>query len=106
MDNTEKALQILKAAEIKESDFKSESIYNTIVGNIIMLLLEQDKMKEALFHRNQIIQDLDQEIQELDKDIEELNDKIESLEHDVHLTECELKAIKLKYNECVKNSVM
>lgn len=106
MDNTEKAMQILKAAEIKESDFKSESIYNTIVGNIIMLLLEQDKMKEALFHRNKLIQDLDQEIQELDKDIEELNDKIESLEHDVHLTECELKAMQLKYNECVRNSIM
>ena len=95
MDNTEKALQILKAAEIKESDFKSESIYNTILGNIIMLLLEQDKMKEALFQRNQIIQDLDQEIQELDKDIEELNDKIESLEHDVHLTEEQVRHKKM-----------
>lgn len=60
MDNTEKALQILKAAEIKESDFKSESIYNTIIGNIIMLLIEQDLMKktiEDLRSENDIMQE-------------------------------------------------
>lgn len=88
MDNTEKALQILKAAEIKESDFKSESIYNTIIGNIIMLLVEQDIMKEALFQRNTMIQDLDQEVQELE-------DKVEDLESDLHLTEGQLRSKKI-----------
>ena len=56
---------------------------------------ETDVMKTALFQRNQIIQDLDQEIQGLDKDIEELNDKIESLEHDVHLTEEQVRHKKM-----------
>jgi Na+-transporting NADH:ubiquinone oxidoreductase subunit NqrC len=88
MDNTEKALQILKAAEIKESDFKSESIYNTIVGNIIMLLLEQDKMKIALYQRSEAITDLE-------KENEDLVSQVDDLQTDLHLTESQLRSKKI-----------
>jgi len=60
---------------------------------------EVDTMKEALFHRNTMIQDLDQEVQEL-------TEKVESLEHDVHLIESKYNELKLKYNECVRNAIM
>lgn len=53
---------------------------------------EVDKMKEALFHRNELIQDLDQEVQEL-------TEKNETLEH-------EYNELKIKYNECVRNTIM
>ena len=51
---------------------------------------EVDKMKEALFHRNELIQDLDQEVQEL-------TEKNETLEHDYN-------ELKIKYN--VRNTIM
>ena len=53
---------------------------------------EVDKMKESLFQRNELIQDLDQEVQELTK-------KNENLEY-------EYNELKIKYNECVRNTIM
>lgn len=86
-----------------KDNLKDNNHKNSIIEQFNLMVVEIDIMKNALFDRNKLIQDLDQEIQGLDKDIEELNDKIESLEHDVHLTEGLYNALKVKYNECVKN---
>jgi hypothetical protein len=69
MDNTEKALQILKQAEIKENDFVSEVIYNTVVGIIIELLNsienvteQRDRLQANLIEKEEVNSELRQTI--------------------------------------------
>ena len=74
---------------------------------------EVDKMKEALFHRNTMIQDLDQEVQalqekndDLETELHLIESKLRSKNIDIEVLNDALTSLKLKYNECVRNSIM
>ena len=74
---------------------------------------EIDKMKEALFHRNTMIQDLDQEVQtlqekndDLETELHLIESKLRSKNIDIEVLNDALTSLKLKYNECVRNSIM
>lgn len=74
---------------------------------------EVDKMKEALFHRNTMIQDLDQEVQaiqekndDLETELHLIESKLRSKNIDIEVLNDALTSLKIKYNECVRNSIM
>lgn len=79
MDNIEKALQILIDAEIKETDFKNEAIYNTIVGNFKKCFDNVDKLNNAIYEKNTLIFDLQNQIQRRDIMVSDLDEQITEL---------------------------
>jgi len=79
-----------KAEILKQFDLMNNQI-NFFDTELRRYYGEVDNMKEALFHRNELIQGLDQEVQEL-------TEKNETLER-------EYNELKIKYNECVRNTI-
>ena len=79
MNNTEKALQVLIDAEIKETDFKNEAIYKTVINNLTKIFDNTDKLKNSIFNKNKLIFDFENKLQRRDIMIKDLDEQITNL---------------------------